>query len=270
MKTKIKYAIWPLDLDFERIFGAVEAFASKRGFEKSKNLPYAIEITVDPFESITAHSLEEFREVFKSLRKFEHLSGTQWYATKDLFLLVEITCSRNIIEVKVDCENPDIVRLAQEQLKSDFGLRKSPVPQPDFQRATYPQPTVFLGRHFDERASAMAQKLIRFLSLLGVDVIEAERYAAQAIPSKVLSLIDRQAIYLGLVTKNREHDWITGEASYAHGKAKHVILITEEGAGFNPTILGKDYEQIRFVDDAIESSFTKLLEEFRDIGLRIP
>jgi len=100
-------------------------------------------------------------------------------------------------------------------------------------------------------------------------VVEAERYTAQAIPDKVLCLIERQAIYLGLITKNPEHDWITGEASYAHGKAKHVILITEEGAGFNPTIFGKDYEQIRFGGDAIETSFIKLLEEFRDIGLRI-
>lgn len=269
MQTDIRYSIWPLDLDFEKLFTAVETFASTRGFKNERNLPYSIRITVDPFESITAHSLEEFREVFKSLRKFDYLSSTQWYVAKDLHLFVEISCSNNLIDVKVDCKDPDIVRLAQEKLKTDFGLRKAPLPDPDKQRATYPQPTVFLGRHFDERASAIAQKLTRFLSLLGLDVIEAERYTAQAIPSKVSSLIDRQAIYLGLVTKNPEHDWITGEASYAHGKARHVILITEEGAGFNPTILGKDYEQIRFVGDEIETSFTKLLEEFRDIGLRI-
>jgi hypothetical protein len=269
MNTQIKYTIWPLNLDFEKVFAAVETFALKRGFKTTPTLPYAIGITVDPFESITAHSLEEFQDVFKSLPKFESVNGSQWYAKKDLLLQIRVSHSRNVIEVYVDCRDPDIVRLAQEQLKSDFGLRKAPLPSPDSKRATYPQPTVFLGRHFDERASALAQKLMQFLYLIGIDVIEAERYTAQAIPHKVLSLIDRQAIYLGLVTKNPEHDWITGEASYAHGKAKHVILVTEEGAKFNPTILGKDYEQIRFAGDAIETSFIKLLEEFRDIGLRI-
>jgi hypothetical protein len=257
------------DLNFEELFAAVETFASKRGFKNERDLPYSIRITVDPFESVTAHSLKEFREVFKSLRKFDYLASTQWYVAKDLYLFVEISCSSNVLDVKVDCKDPDVVRLAQEELKVDFGLRKPPLPDPDKHRAIYPQPTVFLGRHFDERASEIARRLVRFLSLLGLDVIEAERYTAQAIPDKVLSLIDRQAIYLGLVTKNPEHDWITGEASYAHGKAKHVILITEEGAGFNPTVLGKDYEQIRFAGDAIESTFIKLLEEFRDIGVRI-
>jgi hypothetical protein len=153
MRTVIRYAIWPRDLDFGEVFGRIESFASKRNMKNRTGLPvgppYEITIDVDPSETIATHSLEEFRE------SGEHLA-------------VDVSYGGRFLEVSVDCRDADIVTLLQEQLRSDFGLQKAPVPPPDKQRATYPQPTVFLGRHFDERAAGMAQKLRQFLSLLGL------------------------------------------------------------------------------------------------------
>jgi hypothetical protein len=126
-----------------------------------------------------------------------------------------------------------------------------------------------LGRHFDNRAAALGRSVKEFLSLLAIEVVEGEAYSAQRIPAKVESLIDSQEIYIGLVTKNPEHDWIIAEVAYARGKGKHIVLILEEGANFNPTILGRDFEQIRFSGDTVEKTFTKLLREFRSIGLQI-
>ena len=267
MKIETEYSIWPRSLDFDKMFRAVEEFAIKREFKPITPTNFAIQI--DSFETLTAHSLEEFQTAYKSLPKYERITSMQWFYKKGVPLIINVSCRGNLLGISTDSPEADVVRLLHEQLRSDFGLRKAPRPVPDPRRATYPQPTVFLGRHFDERADALGGKVREFLSLLGVDVVEGEAYAAQRIPAKVESLIDGKEIYIGLITKNPEHDWITAEVAYARGKDKHVILIVEEGVNFNPTILGRDFEQIRFSGDRIEQSFTKLLREFRSIGVRI-
>lgn len=249
------------------MFEAIEQFALKRGLKREE--PQFFNVKIDPFETVRAHSLEEFRSLFTKPPTFEQIHGNQRYAKKDVSFEADVWCGGNKLSVSVQSNDPDIVTLAHDQLRSDFGLRKPPVPPVDMKRATYPQPKIFLGRHFDARAAAIGRTLKEFLSLLAIQVVEGEAYSARPIPEKVESLIDEQEIYLGLVTKNPDHDWITAELAYARGKGKHVILIVEEGVGFNPTLLGKDFEQIRFSGDAIEQSFMKMLHEFRSIGLRI-
>ena len=90
------------------------------------------------------------------------------------------------------------------------------------------------------------------MELLRFDVQEADEYRALPIPEKVQKLIERQDIYVGLVTGNREHSWLIAEAAYAQGKDRHIIMVVEEGSAFNPTIRGRDYEQILFPRDSIE------------------
>ena len=106
-----------------------------------------------------------------------------------------------------------------------------------------------------------------YLRLLGFSVVDAERYQAESIPEKVKRLIDGQDIYLGLVVGEREHNWLVAESAYAQGKEKHVILVIEEGSKFHPAIHGRDMEQIPFSRGHIEQSFTRLLEEFRGVGI---
>ena len=110
--------------------------------------------------------------------------------------------------------------------------------------------------------------MVRFLELLGFDVIQGEEYHSRSIPDKVKALIERQDIYLGLVTGAREHEWLTAEIGYASGKSRYIMLLVEEGTKFNPTILGHDFEQARFPASAVEKSFVKLLAEFRNIRVR--
>jgi len=105
------------------------------------------------------------------------------------------------------------------------------------------------------------------MELLRFDVKEAEEYRALRIPEKVQSLIKGQDIYVGLVTGKREHEWLIAEAGFAQGQDRHVIMVVEDGAGFNPTIQGRDYEQIPFPPDHVEKSFIKLMQEFRSLGI---
>ncbi len=266
MEIETTYRIWPRDLDFEKLFSAVEAFAYERKMERVSG---RFTVERDEFETITAHSLEEFRSVFKSPIKFERLFTAQSFKKKDVSLGVEVSSRGHSLTITVKSNDPDLVTLGQNRFKVDFRLQKPPVPLADSLRATYPQPTIFLGRHFDEGAAATAGTLKQFLSLLSIEVVEGEAYSARPIPAKVEALIDGQELYLGLVTKNSEHDWITAEAAYARGKSKLIILVVEEGTSFNPTIIGRDFEQIRFPSGRIEQSFIKLLQEFRAIGLPI-
>jgi len=267
MRTETTYGIWPRNLDFEKVFDAIAQFAAKRGLQQET--PTFFTVRIDPFETVKANSIDEFRSLFKTPPTFEHLYSLQRFAKKEIALEAGVSCHGNMLTVSVESNDPDIVTLMQGHVKSEFDLRKPPVPPVDSNRATYPQPRIFLGRHFDERAAAIAQTLKTFLALLAIEVVEAEAYSARPIPVKVELLIDEQEIYIGLVTKNPDHDWITAELAYARGKGKHVMLIVEEGASFDPTILGKDFEQIRFSGDAIEQASVKLLQEFRSIGLRI-
>ena len=171
------------------------------------------------------------------------------------------------ILLSVGSDDPDLRDGALEEARTRFNLRNPNPPLPDPERRKDVHATVFLGRHFDEQAKRAADKVGRFLSLIGFDVVDGEEYNAQPIPEKVRTRIRRQDIYIGLVTGQRNHDWITAEAAYALGERKHVVLLVEESSEFRPTITGGDREQIRFPLGVVEVSFIKLLEEFRSVGV---
>lgn len=161
-----------------------------------------------------------------------------------------------------------MVSAAHTFIKDTFQFRNPEVPLPDARRAIYPQPTVFVGRHFDSSGDESFSGLSKFLRMLGFDVRQGEEYRSESIPKKVAARIDGQDLYICLVTGVREHDWLIAEAAYAKGRGKHIILLLEESATFNPTILGRDLEQIRFPPSHIEKSFIPLMGEFRSIGVQ--
>jgi len=226
-------------------------------------------LRINRFEETVSRSLKEFLPVMRRTPVFERLWTQQtWKGKGDKHMTVGIVFHETHIDIAIEAKDIDLVNAAHANLRSEFSLRNPEIPIPDSSRAIHPQPTIFLGRHFDRKASQAAQILMRFLKLLGFHVIEGEDYNSRNIPEKVKALMDRQDIYLGLVTGAKEHDWLTAEISYALGKGKHIMLLVENGAKFNPTILGRDFEQARFPASTIEKSFIKLLTEFRSVGVR--
>jgi nucleoside 2-deoxyribosyltransferase len=122
-------------------------------------------------------------------------------------------------------------------------------------RAFYPNPTVFIGRHFDTDSELKFNKLSEFLTQLGFNVKQGEEYSSRDVPGKVKGRIEQQDIIIALISGERnEYQWIGSELTYAHAKGKHVILMIENGLDFNPTIMGTDLEQIRFPKECIEKS----------------
>ena len=125
-----------------------------------------------------------------------------------------------------------------------------------------------MGRHFDSKSDKAFDTLSNFLTLLGLEVLQGAEYSSRDIPDKVKERIDRQDIFLCMVLGSRNHAWLNAEPAYALGSRKHIVLLIEDDSGYDPTILGKDLEQIRFTKGAIEKTFIPLLREFRNIRIK--
>lgn len=264
----IKYHIWPRDLAFDELLLSLSAFAHKRGLNITESSFFMV--SIDTFEDYDCGSLEEIAEVLKRVRTFRRLHARQRYLhpeQKGRLINFEVVANGEAILLSVGSDDPDLRDGALEEARARFNLRNPNPPPPDPERRKAVHATVFLGRHFDEQAKRAADKVDRFLKLIGFDVVDGEEYNAQPIPEKVRARIRRQDIYIGLVTGQRNHDWITAEAAYALGERKHIVLLVEEASEFRATISGGDREQIRFPPGVVEASFIKLLEEFRSVGV---
>src|ERR1700730_14815365 len=132
MKIETEYGIWPRNLDFEKLFTAVAAFASKRKMRRIGTDIFKVE--VDSSEKITAHSLDEFQDLFKNMPKYECLYSDQTFEKKDVELGVQTMLSGNTFDLSIRSNEPDFVRLLKAELESDFGLRKAPIPAADHKR----------------------------------------------------------------------------------------------------------------------------------------
>jgi hypothetical protein len=264
----INYHIWPRDLAFDELLLSLRAFAHKRGLKNADSSFF--QLSIDAFEDYDRGSLEDIAEVLQRVRTFRRLHARHRYLHpehKGRVVEFELRADVEAIELSVRSDDPDLRDAALEEARARFNLRNPSPPPPDPQRPKNLHATVFLGRHFDEEAKRAADKIDRFLKLIGFEVLDGEEYNAQPIPEKVRARIRGQDIYIGLVTGKREHDWIAAEAAYALGERKHIILLVEEASEFRATITGNDREQIRFPSGVVEASFIKLLEEFRSAGV---
>jgi hypothetical protein len=269
MQRDHSYHIWPRDLDFSTAFHAVEDFALRRGVKWYDEKHQKYSITLNRYESAHPNSFSEFLNVLKRADRFEWFRCTMPFQDSKgkggITFIVEY--HPHCIEIMINGADDDVVVAAHNFIRDEWKLSNPPLFFPQEGRARNLQATVFLGKHFDSESAEPARKLRQFMELLRFDVEEAEEYRALPIPAKVKALIRRQDIYVGLVTGQRDHSWLIAEPAFAQGLPRHVIMVVEEGAGFNPTIQGRDYEQILFPPQFVEKTFIKLLQEFRSLGI---
>jgi hypothetical protein len=256
-------------LDFSAAFRAVEAFALNRGMVWYENKHHDYHITFNRYESANPGSFDEFLNTLNQSQRFTDFECRLCFHTSkgSQRITFSIRYRTDSIHVAVNGSEDDTVVAAHNFIRSEWKLNNPPLSLPEHGRPRNLQATVFLGKHFDTDSEDPARKLLQFIELSRFDVQEAEEYRALPIPEKVQKLIERQDIYVGLITGQREHSWLIAEAAFAQGKNKHIIMVVEEGSGFNPTIQGRDYEQIRFPPNSVEKSFIKLMQEFRSLGI---
>lgn len=163
--------------------------------------------------------------------------------------------------ISVNSPDLDLLDAVFRQIERSFGFQQLP---PGINRIRWaPHATVLIGCHFDEAGRSAGQRLQRFLSLIGfarVDIADTVR--ASPIQDKVRELLDKNSFYIGVVTGQRDHAWISAESAYALAKSKEVVLILQRGVDFDPTLYGRDREHLTFTH-TIDEAFIGLLEDFR-------
>ncbi len=241
----------------------------KRGLNWGNNASQQYSIRFDAYESAHPGSFDEFLGALQQARSFESLRCQLPFvgSRKSPTMTVAVEYHPSHIYVAINGSHDDMVVAAHQYIRKEWRLGNPPIHRPQEGRPRNLQATISLGKHFDSESQAAASTLRRFLELLRFDVEEADEYRALPIPEKVQSLIEQQDIYVGIVTGQREHSWLTAGAAFAQGRKRHVIMVVEEGAGFDPTIQGRDCEHILFPAGSVEKAFIKLLREFKSLGI---
>ena len=269
MQRDHTYHIWPRDLDFIFAFRAIEDFALKRGMILDVNMRPEYDLHLNKYEAAHPDSFGEFLSVLKQSSGFDSFRvRLPFLNTKNSEKITfRVIYDSGNIYIGIYGSDDDTIIAAHDFIRKEWRLSNPPIHKREEGRPRNLQATIFLGKHFDAESETPSRVLRQFLELLRFDVQEADEYRATIIPDKVKKLIERQDIYVGLVTGKRDHAWLTAEAAFAHGKDRHVIMVIEEGSDFNPTIQGHDYEQIRFPSKLVEKSFIGLMQEFRSLGI---
>lgn len=125
--------------------------------------------------------------------------------------------------------------------------------------------TAFIAHRFDATGTDCADKLARFLELLGFAVVTGRGYAPKSVATKVRARIEQQAVIFVILTPGPDDTWLIQESVLADVKGKPLILIKDKSCDFRSGLLA-DYEFIPFSMPHIETIFTPVLEGLRELG----
>jgi hypothetical protein len=142
-------------------------------------------------------------------------------------------------------------------------LPLEPLPAPRSLRKTG-----FIAHRFDKHGTECAERLTRFLELLGFAIVTGRTFSPRPIAEKVRGLITGQELLFVILTPGTDDTWLTQEPMVGESKDKPLFLLKQNDFSYKPGLLG-DREYIPFVPDYIESTFIPILEGLRDLGYAI-
>jgi hypothetical protein len=269
MKKTIDYYVWPSDMRFEERLRVLDDFATGRGLQWRDDRGYfTFRLEVDRYESVSCDTLEELLAYMKQPKGYQKFTAAKTYVGDDKEIDMAVRLFGYLVQVEVSSRDIDMVESAHSIIRRELQLSNPAPSLGEGPQEEWLNATVFIGRHFDSKGDECYESLAAFLELLGFEVEQGKGYRSQTIPAKVRDRIDNNDIFIAAVTADGPQDWVTAEASYALGKGKHVIIAVEGGVEYEPAILGKDLEQIRFPAGHIEKTFIPLLEEFTSVRVK--
>lgn len=125
--------------------------------------------------------------------------------------------------------------------------------------------TAFIAHRFDSCGIECADKIARFLELLGFSVLTGRAYSPQSISDKVRSRMEKQSLVFVILTTGTDDTWLIQESMLGKMKGKPLIIVKENLFDFTGGLLA-DQEYIPFVLPNIETTFIPILEGLRDLG----
>lgn len=125
--------------------------------------------------------------------------------------------------------------------------------------------SAFIAHRFDTEGEQVADRLARFLDLLGFDVKTGRGFAPEAVSEKVRKRIESQAVIFIVYTPGDDATWLIQESVLALAREKCVFLLRDPRVAFKSALFG-DLEYITFESPNIERAFIPVLEGLRTLG----
>ncbi len=128
-----------------------------------------------------------------------------------------------------------------------------------------PERSAFVAHRFDELGTATAEKVSRFLELLGFTVVSGRGFSPASVAAKVRARLSAQAIVVVVLTPGDDATWLIQESVLGESLGKPLIVVRDHDAPFKPGLLA-DLEYIPFRTPHVETAFVSLLEGLRELG----
>ena len=125
--------------------------------------------------------------------------------------------------------------------------------------------TAFIAHRFDELGEQLADRLARFLSLLGFEVQTGRGFSPKPVSAKVKERLNLQSIVFAILTPGDDATWLTQESVIGLAGDKPLFVLRDTNADFRPGILG-DLEFVPFTAPKIEAAFVPILEGLKELG----
>ena len=221
----------------------------------------SVEISRYP-DTITYNSFEEafndIKENGNPKRFYIVLSGTINKKSFNLRLVRLINLrDQYIFKIEVeDIKSTDIV----DSITDYLGLE----PGDEFCAQSNLERTAFIAHRFDSAGTELADKLARFLELLGIKVSSGRSFSPGPVSSKVKSRIKSQALFFLIISPGEDNTWLTQESILGIFQDKPLFRLREESAKLKTGIL-TDYEYIPFESLNIQNTFIPILEGLREL-----
>ena len=137
-------------------------------------------------------------------------------------------------------------------------------------------PLPFVSISFTDKDKEINDYFTGLLKALSIEYLTGEPYSKKSVPEKVKSRIDKSDIVISILTRRHQIQgdkyttsaWCIKEISYAQGKGKDAIIITEKNIN---EIAGLDYEKdIIYLDrkdiKSIQKATIKFIEALNEHG----
>jgi hypothetical protein len=130
------------------------------------------------------------------------------------------------------------------------------------------QKTAFIAHRFDDHGTQCAERVTRFLQLLGFAIVTGKSFSPRPVSDKVRGRIEQQELVFVILTPGEDDTWLTQEPIVAESKDKPLFLLKQDDFAYKSGLLG-DREYISFPSESIESTFISILEGLLDLGYDI-